>query len=256
MAKCSMNRARIESIDLVRGIIIVIMALDHSHDFFGSLTAQPTNTATTTTALFFTRWVTHFCAPVFFLLTGTSASLTLKRMPKPVLSRFLATRGLWLIFLEIVVMRFALQFNLDYHVTMLTVLWALGWAMIALAALIWLPTWTVAAFGVILIVGHNALDGIDASRFGAWASLWNVLHQPGIILNTGHSVVFVAYALIPWIGVTALGYVLGETYRWNEDARRALLFWLGIGLVIGFIVLAIPISTVIRCTGSCARHRY
>jgi uncharacterized membrane protein len=249
-----MNRARIESIDLVRGIAIVIMALDHSRDFFGSLTAQPTNTATTTAALFFTRWVTHVCAPVFFLLTGASASLTLKRMPKPILSRFLVTRGLWLIFLEIVVMRFALQFNLDYHVTMLTVLWALGWAMIALAALIWLPTWMVVAFGVILIVGHNALDGIDASRFGAWASLWNVLHQPGIILNTGDSVVRVVYALIPWIGVTALGYVLGETYRWNEDARRARLFWLGIGLVIGFIALRYsnlygdPLPWVVRKT--------
>jgi uncharacterized membrane protein len=152
------------------------------------------------------------------------------------------------------VIRFALQFNLDYHVTMLTVLWALGWAMIALAALIWLPTWVVVGFGVILIVGHNALDGIDASRFGAWASLWNVLHQPGIIVNTGDTVVRVVYALIPWIGVTALGYVLGETYRWSEDARRALLSWLGIGLVVGFIALRYsnlygdPLHWVVRKT--------
>jgi uncharacterized membrane protein len=237
MAESPINRARIESIDLVRGIIIVIMTLDHSRDFFGSLTAQPTDIAATTAALFFTRWITHVCAPVFFLLAGTSASLTLERMPKPALSRFLVTRGLWLILLEIVVMRFALQFNLDYHVTILTVLWALGWAMIALAALIWLPTWAVASFGVILILGHNALDGIDASCFGSWAPMWNVLHQPGIILNNGRSVVLVAYTLIPWIGVTALGYVLGETYRRKQGARRALLFRLGIGLVIGFIAL-------------------
>ncbi|HWY15431.1 MAG TPA: heparan-alpha-glucosaminide N-acetyltransferase domain-containing protein [Rhizomicrobium sp.] len=237
MAEDSMNRARIESIDLVRGIIIVIMALDHSHDFFGSLTAQPTNTATTTAALFFTRWITHFCAPVFFLLTGTSASLTRKRISKPALSRFLVTRGVWLILLEIVVLRFALQFNFDYHVTILTVLWALGWVMIALAALIWLPIWAIAAFGIVLIAGHNALDGIDASRFGAWAPLWIILHQPGLLLNTGHSAVFVAYALVPWIGVTAMGYVLGETWRWNAGPRRAVLFWTGIALVIGFVAL-------------------
>jgi uncharacterized membrane protein len=254
MTATSAARARIESIDLVRGIIIVIMALDHAHDFFGSLTVNPTNTATTTAALFFTRWITHFCAPVFFLLTGTSASLTLKRMSKSALSRFLVTRGLWLIFLEIVVMRFALQFNLDYHGTFLTVLWALGWAMIALAALIWLPAWAIAAFGVVLIAGHNALDGIDASRFGAWAPVWNVLHQPGIILNTGHSVVFVAYPLIPWIGVTAAGYVLGETCRWGAGPRRAQLFCLGIALVLGFVALRYtnlygdPLHWVVRRT--------
>ena len=129
---------RIESIDVVRGIIIVIMALDHVRDLFGDPTASPTNLATTTAALFFTRWITHICAPVFFLLTGTGAYLTLARMSKPQLSRFLVTRGLWLLFLELVVMRFALQFNFDYHVTIITVLWALGWSMIVLAALLWL----------------------------------------------------------------------------------------------------------------------
>src|SRR5580700_9787593 len=129
MNAVSTARSRIDSIDLVRGIVMVIMALDHSRDFFGDPAANPTNLATATAALFLTRWVTHICAPTFFLLTGTSAFLTLKRMTKPELSRFLLTRGLWLIFLEIVVMRFALQFNFDYHVTILTVLWGLGWAM-------------------------------------------------------------------------------------------------------------------------------
>lgn len=231
------KRGRIEAIDLVRGIVIVVMALDHAHDFFGSLTSRPTDLATTTVALFFTRWITHICAPVFFLLTGTSAYLTLKRMSKPALSRFLVTRGLWLIFLEMVVMRFALQFNFDYHVTFLTVLWALGWAMIVLAALVWLPLWAIAAFGVVLVAGHNALDGIAANDFGAWASLWNFLHQPGVILSTGHTTVFVAYVLIPWIGVTALGYVLGAAYYRDAGSRRVLLLWFGIALVAGFVVL-------------------
>ena len=237
MAEGSVNRARIESIDLLRGVIIVIMALDHSHDFFGSLSSQPTDLSTTTAGLFFTRWITHFCAPVFFLLTGTGASLMMKRMSKPGLSRFLVTRGLWLIFLELVVMRFALQFNVDYHVTFLIVLWALGWAMIVLAALIWLPDWAIVVFGVALIAGHNALDGIDAAQLGAWAPIWHILHQPGILFSAGNHVVLVAYALIPWIGVTALGYVLGSAYRWSPHKRQTLLLWLGISLVIGFVAL-------------------
>lgn len=237
MDRASVEKTRIQSIDVVRGLIIVLMALDHVRDFFGDTGARPTDLSTTTAALFFTRWVTNICAPVFFLLTGTSAYLTLGRMSKPELSGFLFSRGLWLIFLELVVMRFALQFNLDYHVTAITVLWALGWAMIALAGLIWLPTWAIAAFGVVLIVGHNALDGFAANRFGRFAALWSVLHQPGIVFNNSRAVVFIAYPLIPWLGVTALGYVLGTTYRWDSQRRQAFLLGLGLGLVAAFVVL-------------------
>jgi uncharacterized membrane protein len=231
------KRARIESIDLVRGVIIILMALDHVHDFFGNLTDQPTILAKTTVALFFTRWITHFCAPTFFLLTGTSAYLSLGRMSKSALSRFLLSRGLWLIFLELVVMRFALQFNFDYHVTIVTVLWALGWAMIVLAGLIWLPTWAIAAIAVAMIVGHNALDGIDQATLGRWGPLWSILHSPGIIYDNGQSVVLVSYVLIPWVGVTALGYVLGHTYRWEAPRRQALLLWLGMPIILGFVAL-------------------
>jgi uncharacterized membrane protein len=231
------TRLRIESIDVVRGIIIVLMALDHVHDFFGDLTAQPTNLETTTAALFFTRWITHFCAPVFFLLTGTGACLMRQRRSKPELSRFLLSRGLWLIFLELVVMRFALQFNVDYRTTIITVLWALGWAMIALAALIWLPMRVIAAVGILMIAGHNALDGIQANAFGGLAPLWTMLHAPGPIFDDGRSVVFVAYVLIPWIGVTALGYVLGQAFSRDAAQRRAWLSWLGIGLSLGFVAL-------------------
>src|SRR5690348_12244809 len=130
---------RLESVDAVRGLIIVLMALDHTRDFFGDLAADPTNLAATTAPLFFTRWITHFCAPAFFLLTGTGAFLSLNRMTRSELSRFLLMRGIWLIILELTVLRFAMQFNFDYQVTIVTVLWALGWAMIALAGLIWLP---------------------------------------------------------------------------------------------------------------------
>jgi len=243
MAGCVLNPAhpanlsRIEAVDVVRGLIIALMALDHVRDFFGDQSVQPTDLANTTVALFFTRWITHICAPTFFLLSGVSARLMLARMSKPALSRFLLGRGAWLIFLELVVMRFALQFNLDYHVTIITVLWALGWAMIFLAGLIWLPSWLIAGFGVILVAGHNALGGIDAGSFGHWRPLWSILHAPGILFSNGHSVVLVAYVLIPWIGVTALGYVLGEIYQGSGVSRRRLLVGIGFGMTLGFVVL-------------------
>jgi uncharacterized membrane protein len=228
---------RIESIDVARGLIMVIMALDHSHDFFGNFAASPTDLATTTVALFFTRWVTHICAPTFFLLTGMGARLTRGRMSQGELTRYLLSRGLWLIFLELVVMRFALQFNFDYRVTIITVLWALGWAMIVLAALIRLPTWAIGAFAALLIVGHNALDGIQAASFGPFKPLWLLLHQLGVVFDNGRSLVLVAYVLIPWVGVTALGYVLGAAYRWDAAARRRLLSRLGWGMIAAFLVL-------------------
>src|ERR1700722_19078068 len=141
------KRARIESVDLLRGVVMIIMALDHTRDYFG-MPGSPTNLATASVALFFTRWVTNFCAPVFFLLTGTGARLSLGKRSKPALSRFLFIRGLWLIFLDVVLFRcLVLQFNFDYHVTIITVLWALGWSMIVLSALIWLPTSVITGFG-------------------------------------------------------------------------------------------------------------
>jgi uncharacterized membrane protein len=230
------TRSRIEAIDLLRGLIVAVMALDHVRDFFGDFGARPTDLATTTAALFFTRWVTHICAPVFFLLTGTGAYLTRARMSQRELARFLLTRGLWLILLELTVMRFALQFNLDYQVTIITVLWALGWSMIVLAALIWLPTWAIALFGAVLVVGHNALDGLG--MMGTMPSpLWAVLHQPGFLYRGDHAVVRTSYVLIPWVGVTALGYALGAVYRWRAPERQRFLTWLGCGAIAAFIVL-------------------
>ncbi|MFI5256339.1 MAG: DUF1624 domain-containing protein [Gemmatimonadales bacterium] len=232
------SRARIESVDLLRGVIMILMALDHTRDYFGVAGVNPTDPATTTVALFFTRWVTHFCAPVFFLLTGTGAFLALRRRTIAQLSRFLFTRGLWLIFVEIVLLRcFGWQFNFDYRVTMLTVLWGLGWAMIVLSALVHLPPRVVAALGALMIVTHNLLDSVRASTFGAFAPLWSVLHAPAVIYSDGRHMVFVAYALIPWIGVTAVGYGLGQLYRWEPVRRRALLFRLGLALTVAFVML-------------------
>ncbi len=228
----TVKRARLESVDVVRGVIMIIMALDHTRDFFGQ-PGSPTNLATASIALFFTRWITNICAPVFFLLTGTGAWLSLRKRTKAELSRFLFTRGLWLIFLDLVLFRcLAVQFNFDYHTTVITVLWAIGWAMIVLSMLVHLPPSVVTAFGVVMIATHNLLDFIRSAN-----PIWSILHSPNIILERPGNIVFLAYPLIPWVGVTAVGYGLGQIYAWKPARRQALLLRLGIVLTIGFVIL-------------------
>lgn len=184
---------------------MLLMALDHTRDFFG-LPGDPTNLATASAALFLTRFVTHICAPTFFLLTGVGARLSRSHRSPRDLSQFLLRRGLWLIVLETIVLRcLAYQFNVDFHVTMLLVLWALGWSMITLAGLVPLGPRAAGTFGLVLIVAHNAVDSVRLAN-----PLWTILHGPGIVLSA--PVVFAAYPLIPWIGVTALGYALGGIY--------------------------------------------
>jgi uncharacterized membrane protein len=227
------HRPRLDSVDLVRGLIMVVMALDHTRDYFGIPGQNPTDLTTASAALFATRWITHFCAPVFFLLTGTGAYLSRRRKSTGELSRYLFTRGLWLIVLEAVVMRcLAYQFNFDYRVTFLIVLWALAWAMITLAALVRLPAGVVTAIGAIMIAGHNLFDGVT------WTNpIWTLLHGRTLLLNTPEHVVFVVYPLVPWIGVTAVGYGLGQIYDWDAERRRAFLLRLGLGLTAAFFAL-------------------
>jgi uncharacterized membrane protein len=227
---------RVESVDVLRGVVMILMALDHVRDYFGAVGVDPTNPATTTVPLFFTRWITHFCAPTFFFLTGTGAYLGRRRMGTG-LSRYLVTRGLWMIVLDLVVLRcLAWQFNFDFRVNILLVLWALGWSMITLGVLVrWSPT-VAAVFGLTLILGHNLLDGVSPSMFGPLAPLWHVLHQPGLVAGPPHFVL-VAYPLIPWIGVTAAGYALGQVFDWEPDRRRSFLLRLGLCLTIAFVVL-------------------
>ena len=229
-------RSRLASVDVVRGIIMILMALDHTRDFVGNAAASPTNLATTTATLFLTRWVTHFCAPTFFLLTGTGAYLSRRRRTTSDLSRFLVTRGLWLVVLELTVVRFLWQFNVDYRLTLLDVLWALGWSMIVLGVLVHLPTRAVAAFGLMLIAVHNAFDGVKVAGDVAGA-LRTVLHVPGILLPGPAHVVFLAYPLVPWVGVTAVGYALGALYDLDAERRRALLLRFGLGAIALFLVL-------------------
>lgn len=203
-----------------------------------ALLFDPTDLTRTTTALFLTRWITHFCAPVFCFLAGTGAFLSLGRgKTKRDLSWFLLTRGLWLVLLELTLVNFGWTFQLAPHGFFIQVIWALGWSMVCLAALIHLPLWAVAAFGLIMIAGHNLLDPMTPAVWGAWGDLWKILHVPGRVQITENYRLFVAYPLIPWIGVMAVGFAFGALVRNERTERRRILLWLGLGLTLVFLIL-------------------
>jgi uncharacterized membrane protein len=228
---------------------MVIMLLDHTREFVhrDALNFDPSDLSKTNTILFFTRWITHFCAPVFVFLAGTGAFLRTSRgKSKTELSKFLITRGLWLVFLEFTLIRVIVWFNLDYHFAlMLQVIWVIGVSMIVLAALVHLPLRVIAIGAVAMIALHNSLDMIrvgpapapGAAGPGFWASMWMVLHQPGVIFFTPNIHGLVLYPLIPWIGVLAAGYAFGSLYQMESERRRHILFKLGAGLLIGFVML-------------------
>src|ERR1700752_2765775 len=235
-------RRRVDSIDLLRGIVMVIMMLDHTRDFVhnAALAFDPTDLSRTNVALFITRWITHYCAPVFVFLAGTGAYLQWMRgKSKKQLSWFLITRGLWLIVLEITVVKFGVTFNPDYRfVGFFQVIWVIGVSMIVLAGLIHLPKSVIALFGLLMIALHNLFDG---ERIVGWrgpgspvpglgTKLLILLHQPfdGFpILGWPSPVVFVIYPLVPWIGVMAIGYVFGALYRGHPQSRKRLLVIIG-----------------------------
>lgn len=217
---------------------MVVMALDHVRDFFHNGTTDPTDLATTTGALFGTRWITHFCAPVFVFLAGTGAYLSGSRgKSKADLSRFLLTRGVWLIFLEVTVVRFGWLFNVDYTFCGLGVIWAIGWSMIVLAGLVFLPDSITGLFGVAMIAAHNLLDGVRPESLGSWGSLWTILHVQGELAPMSGVHLFVRYPLIPWVGVMAAGYGFGSLLQLDRSPRRKYLTGLGIILSLTFVIL-------------------
>ncbi len=224
---------------MLRGVVMVVMALDHARDYLTSFDSDPTNLAKASAALFLTRFVTHYCAPVFVFLAGTAAYLS-RAHGKSVrdLSRFLLTRGVWLVLLELTVVRFCWMFNVSYHFSVLQVIWAIGWSMVAMALLVRLRTQWVAVVGGVMVVGHNLLDGIHARGLGAWGLAWSFVHEPRWDYQPlpGYRLA-IAYPLIPWIGVMALGYALGAVMVQSEEARRRLLGRMGLGAVAAFIVL-------------------
>jgi uncharacterized membrane protein len=222
-------RRRLDAVDLLRGIVMIMMALDHVRDHFSNAAVDPTDLAHTTPALFLTRWVTHFCAPTFVLLAGVSAFLAGRRgRTTRELSRFLLTRGIWLVVLEATVVGMGWSFDPHFGWPALQVIWAIGVSMIVLSGLVFLPTPAIAGFGIALIAGHNLLDGIAPERFGAAAWLWSVLHVPRFP---------VIYPLVPWVGVMAVGYGLGPLLLREATERRRILVRLGLGLTAAFVIL-------------------
>jgi uncharacterized membrane protein len=233
---------RIDSVDLLRGVVMAFMLLDHTREFVHRdvLNFDATDLSRTNVLLFFTRWITHFCAPVFVFLAGTGAYLQMARgKSKSELSRFLVKRGLWLILLEFTLIRVVIWFNVDFHFALeLQVIWVIGVSMIALAALVRLPLRLVAAISVAVIALHHLLDAIRVNPAqGFRAYVWMALHQSGVIFFTPTVYGLVLYPLIPWIGVLAAGYAFGAVYRLEAERRRRILFKLGIALLAIFVLL-------------------
>jgi uncharacterized membrane protein len=235
-------RPRLASIDLLRGLVMVLMVLDHARDFFhaDAWAFDATDLSKTNAALFLTRWATHFCAPTFVFLAGTGAFLSFSRgKMKREVSWFLLTRGAWLIVLEMTLVRFGWFFNFDYTLIFAQVIWAIGWSLVALAGLVFLPVRAVAVFGVVMILTHNLFDRVGAEDFGALGCLWTILHVSGIIQPSEGIYVFIAYPLIPWVGVMAAGYGFGALLLKHPErgARRKLLLKIGVGLTLAFVAL-------------------
>lgn len=253
----SMNTAqpvkqdRLDSIDCLRGMVIILMALDHTRDFFGSFSLGGVeNASITPPALFFTRWVTHFCAPTFVLLAGMSAFLTHARgMTKTRLAGFLLSRGLWLVFLELTIVHFGWTFEWNFRQGMWQVIWAIGWSMVGLAFLIWLPAWVIGLVGCIIIAGHNYFDGLNGAKMvtdtpwlvyvvGERGWFWDLLHQSYRVFSPAAGYrYFNLYPLLPWFGILCVGYGLGPVMVLSASLRRKTLIIVGLLIIIAFVAL-------------------
>lgn len=242
------TRGRIESIDIVRGTIMIIMALDHVRDFFhkvvvdggASVATGPTDLATTTPVLFFTRWITHFCAPIFIFLAGTSAFLYGQKRSKKELSSFLIKRGCWLILVEIVIITLGWTFNPLFNVIILQVIWAIGVSMIILGIFVRLPFQAILIIGMIIVFGHNLLDypSINGGlKSGLIADLLYFSQFDTYFLDSNH-LVLIVYSFLPWTGVMLLGYCFGRYYQpqYQSKRNRVFLQW-GTGLIVLFLLL-------------------
>jgi len=232
---------RIESIDLLRGIVIIIMALDHVRDYFhhSAYIYDPTDFSQTSVWIFFTRWITHFCAPVFTFLAGTSACLIGFRKTRKEVSFFLFTRGLILVIGEVTLITLGWTFNLAYPVLILQVIWSIGISMIALSTLVYLPRWAILAIGILLIAGHNLLDSVHVQGKGLTSFFWSLLHEQNFSFVYGHFLVIVGYPVIPWIGIIATGYCLGSLYAPGYDPVKRKKTLLSVGMAVSLLFIII-----------------
>ena len=234
-----LSSSRVGSIDLLRGTVMVIMALDHVRGYLhaDNFLFSPTDLSRTSAILFFTRWITHFCAPVFVFLAGTSVYLMMLKKSKKELSGFLLKRATWLIFLDLVVLTFGWTFDITYHNIIFGVIWMFGMSMIVLAMLIHLSVTTILWTGLIIVLGHNILDSFNIKE-NPQAFIWAILHKQAFF-RLGERQILVAYPLIPWIAVMALGYCLGSLYtpNYNSVKRKRILILTGSLAVLLFIVL-------------------
>ena len=229
------RQARLPGIDILRGAVMALMLLDHVRAYLSSSRFDPTDLARTTAPLFLTRWITHFCAPVFILLAGMGAYLAGRRRTPAQLSRFLLTRGLWLVGVEFTAVSLGWYFNLEFPLGVIAqVIWAIGVSMVALAGLCRLPLPALAVVSLGMIAGHNLLDGITPESLGVVGPLWTVLHVPGMLARPA---AIVAYPVVPWIGVMGAGYVLAAWLEGRPEARPRRLLALGVGLTLGFVAL-------------------
>ncbi|RFZ83432.1 DUF1624 domain-containing protein [Mucilaginibacter terrenus] len=236
-------KQRIQSIDILRGAIMLIMAIDHTRDFLhkGGQLYDATNMGTTYPALFFTRWITHFCAPTFVFLSGVSVYLAGTRRTKSELSSFLLKRGLWLIVVEVLLITFAFSLNPLYNAFALQVIWAIGVSMIILGLLIWLPVRVIGLIGLIIIVGHDYITTLKLTPNTTEDTLVKILFTARgflIPLNANHFI-FDLYAIIPWTGVMLLGYTFGTLYKreYNPASRKRFLIYCGLAVFALFLVL-------------------
>ena len=241
-------KQRIHSIDILRGVIMLIMAVDHVREYFhlGAITNDPTNLASTTPLLFFTRWITHFCAPTFVFLSGLSAYIAATRRTKSELSSFLLKRGLWLVFVEIAIMTLALSLNPLYNTLVLQVIWVIGLSMILLSVLVRLPLRVIGAIGVVIIIGHDILNGVELAPNTAGDVLMKLFFTARgtvILLDKTH-IILALYAVVPWTGIMLLGYSLGNLYQaqYSPQIRKKVLIYASLNLLIVFIGLRLANS--------------
>lgn len=234
---------RIESIDILRGIVMVIMALDHVRDYFHieAFTGDPLDLNTTTPILYFTRWITHFCAPIFVFLSGTSIYLQSLRKSKSELSQFLIKRGLWLIFAEVCIITFGWTFNPFYNVLILQVIWTIGISMVILGLLIRLPFNFIFILGLIIVLGHNFLDFPESTKGFQPGFVWDLVHHGHFVPYpyAPNHVLLIVYPFLPWTGLMMLGYCTGVffTSKYSPDQRKKVFRFIGFGLLTLFVLI-------------------